>query len=201
MRLPGKAALAACLVFAAMSAQSSTRADDDAPATGTVQIVNAESNLLSQEIWGNWSVHEDFTKFVAEGRSKERGKVSIEKDAGSSERIKEMISEVIASGKERKHDGITKVVMEAAATLYCAGKFSVEQDGKRMDTAFALTSAHGTPLLILIHNNHLQASHISFVRDPDGDNDLLFLGGDRATEHFLCFKRAAKDEAAGEENK
>jgi hypothetical protein len=187
-------ACAAVTLLGVMLAGAVAQDDDAADKKAEVTLINAKENLLSQEIWGKWTLHEEITNFIAEGERTELMNFTVSKDDAAKERITKAIAKFIDSGKERKHDGITRAVIEAARTVYCAGKLSGEKDGKLMELDFALTSAHGVPLLILIFNDHLEASYVSFVRDPDGDNDLLFVGGDRPTEHFRCFKRAAEEE-------
>ena len=71
--------------------------------------------------------------------------------------------------------------------VYLAGE--VECKEKKWD--FALISIYGSPRLFFFDRDEGgESENVMLARDKNGDNDLLFLGGDFDNQSFGAFKRS-----------
>jgi hypothetical protein len=159
-----------------------------------VHLVSSDENLFAAECWGKWKVHEDFTKYVAHEMPEEKfGTMEFAKNEKESKRIVRHLERLAAKMKERGQSNDLEF-LRALKAVYATGTMKLKRRGKKMTSTFALVNMFGEPLLVLLEgktpNTDWETVRISFVRDPDGDHDLLFVGGDHKDESYVAMQRA-----------
>lgn len=162
----------------------------------SVQFAEGDECDAGREIFGRWEVKGDVTRFLTgQDDFKSVRKLEFLKDDAAKDRVVKALSEMIASGKFEKHDGVDETIAQAAKAVYAAGAMRIEVDEEvKVDVDFALVNLHGNQVVVMVSFSdagkaNWESSRIAFAGDPDGDHDLLFLGGDRKSEGYLCFKR------------
>lgn len=149
-------------------------------------LLSDEENVVASELMGEWISDHKLDKRLG-GRSDHAGKGSVifRRSKDSEKRIMAFFDQVLAEAPEFE-DPVKRQNLLSLTTLYLAGE--VEFKGKQQD--FALISTHGTPRLVFYDRaDDLESENVMLARDEEGDNDLLFLGGDFNNQSFGAFKR------------
>ena len=188
------AAVSLSIYGVARAQDEEPKKDDTSKDEKFVVLVNSDENLFATECWGKWKVHEDFTKYVAHEMPEEKfGNIEFSKDERESKRIVRHLERLAAKMKERGEPNDLEF-LRALKAVYATGTMKLKRSGKSMTATFAMVSMFGEPLLILLEgetpNTDWETVRISFVRDPDGDHDLLFVGGDHKDESYVAMQRA-----------
>jgi hypothetical protein len=159
-----------------------------------VQVVDNGECLAGLEIWGAWKLKKDITEFSG-GKVDDSSTYVFEKNDESTERITTQAEKLLAElrgEKAREGDAIERALSE----IYAVGKFTrVDKTKKEQTSDFALVTFMGNPTLFLLRTKSdgrfdWETSSIAFVRAPENDNDLLFMGGDHKDEEFTCLQRS-----------
>lgn len=158
-----------------------------------VQLVDSEENLFAAECWGKWKMSDDFTKYVAHELPEEDfGTIEFEKNEKESKRIVRHLERLAETMKERGQPNDLEF-LRALKAVYATGTMKLDRGRKSMKSTFALITMFGEPLLVLLEgetpNTDWETVRVSFVRDPEGDNDLLFVGGDHKDESYVAMVR------------
>lgn len=156
----------------------------------TVKVINSEENSISKEIWGTWVMDEDLTKRTAHEVPKDIGSFEFKKDEAAEARIKAALEALVKDAPEGEKGDL---IRRAAAGVFVTGRLVINRGEVTHEVDFAQVSMWGEPLLMILENRDgetdWESARISFVRDPEGDNDLLFVGGDHKNEPYIAMKR------------
>lgn len=162
----------------------------DAAPLFKIRLAPNPENVVASELIGEWIVDKKLqTRLCDRSDYRSNGSIIFRKSKESEQRIIAFLNKAFGKVLENEPDAETRENLEAMQKIYVAGEF--EFAGKKQD--FALTSVYGTPR-ILFHDREqdLESENVMLARDFDGDNDLLFLGGDFNNQSFGAFKRAKK---------
>lgn len=186
------------VVAASLSIYGIAQAQDEDPKKADanddkfVQLVESDENLFATECWGKWKMDDDFTRYVAhELPEKSYGTMEFEKNEKESKRIVRHLERLAEKMKERGQPTDIEF-LKALKAVYATGTVKIKRGGKSMTATFAMFSLFGEPMLILLEgetpNTEWETVRISFVRDPKGDHDLLFVGGHKE-DSYIAMKR------------
>lgn len=164
-------------------------AQDDPPLKEAfvVRVSPHKENVVASELLGQWASDQPISDRLG-GRSDHvaDGRLAFRKSPQAEKRILAFLKKVVARLSAGGPKPESRTFLEAVTRIYLAGE--VEFDGKKQD--FALISLYGTPRLIFYDRGEdLESENVMLARDKDGDNDLLFLGGDFNNQSFGAFKR------------
>ncbi len=171
--------------FSAVHAQGALPAADG-PA---VRVAPSKENVVAGELIGEWIADKDLSARLG-GRSDHagHGPIVFHTNRQAEQRIVAFLTKILAKVAATEPDQETREFLEAAQRVYLAGE--VEFRGKKQD--FALISVYGTPRLVFYDRNEdLESENVMLARDKEGDNDLLFLGGDFNNQSFGAFTRVS----------
>jgi hypothetical protein len=165
------------------------------PAEKKAKLAETEECSATEEIYGKWDAKADISLFLTGYAGGEIKSIEFTKDEEATKRVLAGLEEMISSGKYEKGDGMGEEVAEAAKAIYASGRVSAPlTDGEVIEGDFAFATMNGGQVLFLLTktpkgNTNWESNRIAFVPDPKGDHDLLFVGGDRKAESYVCFKR------------
>lgn len=175
------AVLASGIIYATVPANG--QPDEESP----VQVRPSKENIVASELLGTWVVDDELSSRIG-GRSDHLGKgpITFRDDAEAAARMLQFLNQTYAQLSGRKLDEKTQAILVSLRTVYLAGE--VEFKGEKRD--FALISIYGSPRLFFFDRKEDgESENVMLARDKDGDNDLLFLGGDFNNQSFGAFKR------------
>ena len=156
----------------------------------TVKIINSEENTISKEIWGTWVMDEELTKHTAHEVPKDVSSFEFKKDGGAEGRIKAALESAVKGAPEGERGDF---IRRAAAGVFVTGRMVIKRGEETSEVDFAQVSMWGEPVIMILETEgeetDWESARISFVRDPEGDNDLLFVGGDHKNEPYIAMKR------------
>ncbi|MCB9893394.1 MAG: hypothetical protein H6839_02980 [Planctomycetes bacterium] len=167
----------------------------DASEPESVTFVDTEENTLGKEIWGTWVMDDDLTKRTAHEVPKDGMVLEFKSDEDSKGRIKKALEAAVkkAGDSEGEEAGF---IRRAAQGVFCTGRLIIKRGERKDEVDFAQVCMWGEPVLLVLESDgektDWESVRVSFVRDPDGDNDLLFVGGDHKDEPYVAFKRQEK---------
>ncbi|MCB9895467.1 MAG: hypothetical protein H6839_13550 [Planctomycetes bacterium] len=158
-----------------------------------VVLVDSAENLLSREIWGKWETNRNFTKFVQDGLPKDDfGKVEFKKNDDSTARITKALEELVVKMVERGKPNDLEFE-RAVKAVYATGKMILDRGKDSFEGDFALITMFGEQLIVIRSGKEdkpaWETDRVSFVRDADGDHDLLFIGTDTKEGKFTALNR------------
>ena len=158
-----------------------------------VVLVDSAENLLSQEIWGKWETNRTVTKFVQDGLPKDNfGKVEFTRDEAATTRITAALEDLVAKIAERGKPNDLEF-MRGVKAVYATGRMKLDRSKDSFDADFALITMFGEQLIIIRSGPEAKPSwetdRVSFVRDAEGDHDLLFIGTDTKEGKFTALQR------------
>ena len=158
-----------------------------------VVLVDSAENLLSQEIWGKWETNRTVTKFVQDGLPKDNfGKVEFTRDEAATTRITAALEDLVAKIAERGKPNDVEF-MRGVKAVYATGRMKLDRSKDSFEADFALITMFGEQLLIIRAGTEAKPSwetdRVSFVRDAEGDHDLLFIGTDTKEGKFTALQR------------
>jgi len=165
--------------------------------SGKAAVVSDGANLVSLELRGAWTLdlevmgrmYPDKTGF---GRKFE---ATFTENAEQQKRILANIEKAMPLEKDDpRGNRFSADFREAVRRIYQAGELVLVEGDETMTMAYALFSWRGNPhLLLLEKEDDFESAHVMIAPDPKGDNDILFMGGDRTTESFVPLKRKKED--------
>ncbi|MCA8915200.1 MAG: hypothetical protein KDB90_07300 [Planctomycetes bacterium] len=158
-----------------------------------VVLVDSAENLLSQEIWGKWETNRTVTKFVQDGLPKDNfGKVEFTRDEAATTRITAALEDLVSKIAERGKPNDVEF-MRGVKAVYATGRMKLDRSKDSFEADFALITMFGEQLLIIRAGTEAKPSwetdRVSFVRDAEGDHDLLFIGTDTKEGKFTALQR------------
>ncbi len=161
--------------------------------SGKATVVNDPANLLALELRGSWTIDLDVMSRLYPDAKGTGGKfdLTFTENAEQSKRILANIEKAMPAlqGDERG-DRFAADFREAVRRIYQTGELVMVERDETMTFAYALISWRGNPhLLLLEKEDDFESAHIMLARDPKGDNDILFMGGDQTKEGFAPLKR------------
>jgi hypothetical protein len=165
------------------------------PAERKAKLAETEECSATEEIFGKWDSKADISMFLTGYAGGEIKSIEFTKDEEATKRVLAGLEEMISSGKYEKGDGMGEEVAEAAKAIYASGRMKAPlRDGEVIEGDFAFATMNGGQVLFLLEitpkgNPNWSSNRVAFVPDPKGDQDLLFVGGDRKVESYVCFKR------------
>jgi hypothetical protein len=160
---------------------------------GKATVVNEPANLLSLELRGSWTIDLEVMGRMYPDAKSAGGKfeLTFTENAEQSKRILANIEKAMPAlqGDERG-ERFAADFREAVRRIYQTGELVMIERDETMTFAYALISWRGNPhLLLLEKEDDFESAHIMLARDPKGDNDILFMGGDQTKESFAPMKR------------
>lgn len=182
-------------------AMAEKKADFEIPAkempepgeSGKATLVSDPANLLALELRGAWTLDlEVMGRMYPEAKSfGGKYELTFTENAESQTRILATIEVAMPSlqGDDRG-DRFAADFREAVRRIYQCGRLEMVEGDETMTFDYALISWRGNPHLILREGkDDFESAHIMLARDPKGDNDILFMGGDQTKEGFAPMKR------------
>jgi hypothetical protein len=197
--------LLVCVVTASATsvvlALADKKADFEIPAkempepgeSGKATVVTDGANLLSLELRGSWTMDLDVMGRMYPDAKSPGGKfeVTFSENADQTKRILANIEKAMpALQGDDRGDRFAADFREAVRRIYQTGELVMIERDETMTFAYALIVWRGNPhLLLLEKEDDFESAHIMLARDPKGDNDILFMGGDQTKESFVPLKR------------
>jgi hypothetical protein len=190
--------LAACLIVGGLTVVSTVAQETKDEPKFEVKLISTEENLLSQEIWGKWVGHGEFSKHVGGGKGDWAfGSTTFSQDEEATRRFQQEASICVQKVKEKKAGDAT-IWEDCLKAVYATGKLEVQGDENETDILdFGVANLFGNQVLVVLLPDksagagyRLRSFNVAFVRDPKGDNDLLWIGGDNRNEVFNCMQRS-----------
>ncbi|MCC7509925.1 MAG: hypothetical protein IT464_11235 [Planctomycetes bacterium] len=183
----------ALLVVGVSAGIAQDSAKEEAPPE--VKIVESADNQMGAEIWGTWVLKEDLTKHTAGELPKDmaKSKFIFEKSEDSKKAILENLPRVLAAARAA-NPGDSAAMVAACKTIHLAGKLTVDQGDEKVELHFFMITVSGNQMFCAMGKRgddwRVETGHVSFVRDPEGSNDLFFLGGEDTKEVYTAWERA-----------
>lgn len=161
--------------------------------SGKATLVNDPANLIALELRGAWTLDlEVMGRMYPEAKSfGGKYELTFTENAEAQKRILANIEKAMPAlqGDERG-DRFAADFREAARRIYQCGELVMVERDETMTFAYALISWRGNPhLLLLEKEDDFESAHVMLARDPKGNNDILFMGGDQTKEGFAPMKR------------
>ena len=161
--------------------------------SGKATVVNDPANLLALELRGSWTIDLDVMGRMYPDAKGTGGKfeLTFTESAEQSKRILANIEKAMpALEGDTRGNRFSADFREAMRRIYQTGELVMVERDETMTFAYALISWRGNPhLLLLEKEDDFESAHIMLARDPKGDNDILFMGGDQTKESFAPMKR------------
>lgn len=161
--------------------------------SGKATVINDPANLLAPELRGSWTIDVDVMGRMYPDAKSAGGKfeLTFTENAEAQKRILANIEKAMPAlqGDERG-DRFAADFREAMRRIYQCGELVMVERDETMTFAYALISWRGNPhLLLLEKEDDFESAHVMLARDPKGNNDILFMGGDQTKEGFAPLKR------------
>lgn len=170
---------------------------DEAPKWGDVgemKVVEDKQNVVASELLGEWVLDEEISKRLGTDREQIQ-KITFEAQPEAEKSLREFMMKTLETLKKLPDEAhkITPIA-EAMRAVYQVGEMKLGIKGKAdpVTFQFMLVSFRGNPHVIFMADGDAESFNVMMVQDPEGDKDLLFVGGDHAGEPFIAFKRAGK---------
>lgn len=195
-RIMTAALVAIAVSLGAIALGTSNRAQEVKPLEFKLEA--SGENILGENIYGRWVMKADVTEFVAREKPAEELATMVfefSKDADLSAKVLTELAKVceqMAGDKRKKAYG--DELKRQQSSVLVAGKITHEMGERKQEAAFAITTFFGNTVLWILETKSdgsldWESANIAWVNDPEGNHDLLFLGGDHKNEPFLCFQR------------
>ncbi len=192
---------AACVLCLAALAGIALGQDPQPEPSGKAKGVNNGECLAALEIWGEWKPNKDVTEMIA-GNTEDATVCTFEKfDEKDTETPKLLLSEAdkflsqmrSRGGRANETDAFERAISE----IYAMGKYTRTNGDRKVEQRFMLVNFMGNPHLFILRVTNSgrldwETQNLAFARDPKGNGDLLFLGGDHKNERFTCLVRTDK---------
>jgi hypothetical protein len=195
-RIMTAALVAIAVSLGAIALGTANRAQEAQPLE--FKLESSGENILGENIYGRWVVKADFTEYVAGEKVPDEvsGMVfEFSKDADLSAKVLAELAKVCEqmAGDKRKSAAGEELKRHKSSVLV-TGKIAHEMGEQKQEAAFAVTTFFGNTMLWILETKKdgsldWESANIAWVNDPEGNHDLLFLGGDHKNEPFLCFQR------------
>ena len=195
-RIMTAALVAIAVSLGAIALGTANRAQEAKPLE--FKLESSGENILGDNVYGRWVMKTDVTEFVAREKPPEELASMVfefSKDADLSAKVLAELAKVceqMAADKRKSAYGAE--LKRQQASVLVTGKISHEMGERKQEAAFAITNFFGNTVLWILETKEdgttdWESANIAWVNDPEGDHDLLFLGGDHKNEPFLCFQR------------
>ena len=183
--------MTAVISIATESVALFARQDSNAIEPIICRLVRTEENVVASELLGEWILDGEISRRIDSQHSlTDRGPVVFRESKESAVRIIAYLNTTIREVVESDPEEEVLESMRSIQLVYLAGE--VEWNGEKQD--FALTSVYGTPRIMLFdREDDLESQNVMLARDDEGENDLLFLGGDFNNQSFRAYKRVPKN--------
>lgn len=164
----------------------------DTPAPGPrgrASVVQDPANIIALELNGAWVPDVEVARRMGLPVSKGPTRTTVQfRDSESwSKLVMDAIQESLPS-RDRNHPWRT-AFRDSVRRIYKTGEVVFERPEDPISMGYALFVWRGNPTLLLANERDRESVHVMLARDPDGDHDLLFIGGDKTREHFVPFMR------------
>ena len=144
----------------------------DPQSQNSLKIQSDKDNILSGRLEGVWETNRTLSRKLT-GRDK------IEIEAIRFDNSTQALSKFPERAEKYLKDH----------TIYMAGDCTFIAKGKRIDAEFLVTSHKGNPFLVLNINGNTEGLYVAIAVAKNRGDDILFLGGDHATEPYTPMER------------
>ncbi|CAG1770264.1 hypothetical protein BAC2_00931 [uncultured bacterium] len=156
---------------------------------GKVTIEKDAQCVVAGELMGHWVTHTDLTERLTHEENPAPYELVFSESEESRLRIKAAVEKHFEFLEKNTGKDVADWLRRDAQTAYLAGACELHAGKTIAKSDFLLIASAATPHLILLMDGQLQSCNVMLARDPKGDNDILFMGGDQTKEGFAPLKR------------
>lgn len=167
---------------------------------GKATVINETQNVVSSELMGEWVIDRELSARLA-GTDIEKVRdesYTFSESAEASKLICEKLEVLLNILEQDSDKDATETLATAMRSIYLAGEVEIGKGSRSSKHPFALVAWRGNPHFFLYREvngrDDFESGNVMLARDKNGNNDLLFVGGDFNNETFRAFKRKPSED-------
>lgn len=167
---------------------------------GKATVVNDSQNVVASELMGEWAIDKELSARLA-GTDIEKVReesYTFRESAEASALICEKLEAMLALVVKDKGEETGAMLEAAMRSIFLAGEVETGKGSRSSKHPFALVNWRGNPHIFLYREvngrDDFESGNLMLARDKNGNNDLLFVGGDFNNETFRAFKRKPSED-------